>query len=253
MKSEQLMGLFAGNHLEYEAVASSLEAEREEPSFQEMGVMAVDRLQAIPKGFFLMVEGGRIDHGHHLSNAKRALTKTIEFDRAVKAIVERLTSSERAETLIVVTAGHSHTFTIGGNPILGKVRGVDREGEPKCQHDTDAVGLPYTTLDYQTGGGFVGVMVRTNTLEHAYGPKPPFTPWKYAKLPREIRLDLTEVDTSAMNYRQESTVPITLETHSGEDVSIHAVGPGSHLFRGTREQNYLCHAIVQAVRLPQRH
>jgi len=198
-----------------------------------------------------MVEGGRIDHGHHFSSAKRALTETIEFDRAVRAIYERLTPEERAESLIVVTADHSHTFTIGGyptrgNPILGKVRGVDREGEPQCQHDTDAVGLPYTTLGYQNGGGFVGVMVRANTLEHAHGPKPPFTPWKYAKLLREIRPDLTDVDTASMKYRQESAVPMVLETHSGEDVSIHAAGPGSHLFRGTREQNYLYHAIVQA-------
>lgn len=251
-KSGQVMGLFAWNHLEYEAVASSGETEREEPSLHEMGVLAVDRLRANSKGFFLMVEGGRIDHGHHLSNAKRALTETIEFDRAVKAIYERLSPAERAETLIVVTADHSHTFTMGGyptrgNPILGKVRGVDRAGEPQCQHDTDAVGLPYTTLGYQNGGGFVGMMVQTNTLEHAHGPKWPFTPWKYAKLPREVRPDLTEIDTAAMNYRQESTVPMMLETHSGEDVSFHATGPGSHLFRGTREQNYLYHAMVQAM------
>ena len=32
-----------------------------------------------------MVEGGRIDHGHHAGNAYRALSETIEFSDAVKA------------------------------------------------------------------------------------------------------------------------------------------------------------------------
>ncbi len=38
-----------------------------------------------------------------------------------------------------------------------------------------------------------------------------------------------------------------LETHGGEDVVIYAKGPGSHLFRGTREQNYIFHAMRQAL------
>ena len=60
--------------------------------------------------------GGRIDHGHHESKAKKALEDFVVFDESVgKAL--NLTSVK--DTLVVVTADHSHTFTIGGNSVRG--------------------------------------------------------------------------------------------------------------------------------------
>ena len=62
---------------------------------------------------------------------------------------------------------------------------------------------------------------------------------KYLRTAVDPRPDLREVDTEARRFVQEGLVPKTLETHGGEDVVIYAKGPGSHLFRGTREQNYI--------------
>ena len=83
---------------------------------------AVKLLKKNPNGFFLMVEGGRIDKGHHENRAKHALEETLELEKAVK-IAKGLT--EDNETLIIVTADHSHAMTINGYPergnnILGK-------------------------------------------------------------------------------------------------------------------------------------
>jgi len=69
-----------------------------------------------------MCAGGRIDHGHHQGRAKYALEEMIDFNEAVQRAVS-LTNSN--DTLIVVTADHSHVMTIGGypsrgNPILGQ-------------------------------------------------------------------------------------------------------------------------------------
>lgn len=58
-----------------------------------------------------MVEGGRIDHGHHATRAKMALEEAVELDNAVKAAVE-MTNQE--DTLIVVTADHRHAITMSG-------------------------------------------------------------------------------------------------------------------------------------------
>jgi len=41
-------------------------------------------------------------------------------------------------------------------------------------------------------------------------------------------------------------VPLTSETHGGEDVAVYAVGPMSHLFGGVHEQHYLAHALAYA-------
>lgn len=60
--------------------------------------------------------GGRIDHGHHGTYGRRALEETVMFDKAVSSAIDM--TSER-ETLIVVTADHSHVFAMGGYPARG--------------------------------------------------------------------------------------------------------------------------------------
>lgn len=84
----------------------------QEPSLVEMTKKAISILGRNPNGFFLLVEGGKIDHGHHDSNAQRALNDYVVFD---EAIGEALHTTHENETLIVVTADHSHVFTMGGN------------------------------------------------------------------------------------------------------------------------------------------
>ena len=61
-----------------------------EPSLSQMTGEGDRRCsRAHPKGFFLMVEGGRIDHGHHAGNAYRALGETIELSNAVRVALEQ--------------------------------------------------------------------------------------------------------------------------------------------------------------------
>ena len=50
---------------------------------------------------------------------------------------------------------------------------------------------------------------------------------------------------------QESTVPLSSETHAGEDVAIFAKGPNAHLFRGSLEQSMIYWIMADALRLPQ--
>jgi alkaline phosphatase len=64
--------------------------------------------------------------------------------------------------------------------------------------------------------------------------------------PSTGRPDLTNVDTEAPDYLQESMLPLKSETHGGDDVGIWATGPGSAAFHSTVEQNTIYHLIVQA-------
>jgi alkaline phosphatase len=216
-----------------------------EPSLSKMTALAIQRLARAPRGFFLMVEGGRIDHGHHGGNAYRALGETIEFSNAVRVALEK---TDPKRTLVVVTADHGHVFTMGGyakrgNDILGKV--VQAEGGGYSAHEApaeDLLGLPYTTLGYQNGPGYAGP-----SAEQAEGPKRfPHYPTNQRPATKG-RPDLTAVDTRDPSYLQEATYPLRSETHSGEDVPVYATGPGAELFRGVVEQNYLYHAMVEAL------
>jgi len=218
-ETDSLLGLFEPSHMQFESDREQDPAG--EPSLAEMTRAAITQLSRAPKGYALMVEGGRIDHAHHYGNAQRALMDAVAFSDAVEAALE-LASLD--DTLVVVTADHSHVFTLAGypsrgNPILGLVRENDVHGEPSDKLGRDANGLPYTTLGYQNGPG------------HRGGKRP----------------DLSQVDTTMPDFLQEAAVPLSSETHSGEDVPVYAGGPGSELFHGVQEQSYLYHAMVEAL------
>ncbi len=236
---KHLLGLFQPSHMQYEHDRGKDGAG--EPSLAEMTGKALDILSLHQKGYVLMVEGGRIDHAHHAGNAYRALTDAIEFSRAVKLAMDR---TDPRDTLIVVTADHSHTFTIAGyprrgNPILGK---VVEPGHPTREYAQDALGQPYTTLGYVNGPGYTG-----QSITQAEGSKkfPHHGPGYHGIT--NGRPDLTGVDTTAPDYLQESTMPMESETHGGEDVAIYARGPQAHLIRGVMEQNVIYHVMAEAL------
>lgn len=76
-----------------------------EPSLIEMTEKAIQILRKNPNGYLLFVEGGRIDQAHHDNNARRALDDLVVFDNAIGKTVEMVSLED---TLIVVTADHSH-------------------------------------------------------------------------------------------------------------------------------------------------
>jgi alkaline phosphatase len=209
-----VLGLFERSHMEYEHDRPQDTAK--EPSLADMTAKAIDILQARAgnKGYFLVIEGGRIDHAHHAGNASRALSDAIAMSDAVRVANRK---SSAADTLIIVTADHSHTFTVAGYPdrgndILGK---VVTDGTLSL----DSNGKPYTTLGYINGPGYRGPVARP---------------------------DLTAVDTAHADFLQEAVVPLGSETHAAEDVAIYARGPGAHAFHGVVEQNVIFHVMAQS-------
>uniref|UniRef100_A0A8C6EMP0 Alkaline phosphatase n=1 Tax=Marmota marmota marmota TaxID=9994 RepID=A0A8C6EMP0_MARMA len=107
-----LMGLFEPRHLKYEIYR----APEQDPSLVEMTEVALGLLSRNPRGFYLFVEGGRIDHGHHAGTAFLALTEAVMFDSAIDK-AGQLTSDQ--DTLTLVTADHSHVFSFGGYTLRG--------------------------------------------------------------------------------------------------------------------------------------
>ena len=248
--TDHLLGLFENSHVHYEA-DRAVQDKAGEPSLTQMTTKAIDILKKNHNGYFLMVEGGRIDHAHHSGNAYRALTDTQQFAAAVQAAVD---STNPEETLIIVTADHSHVFTIGGypqrgNPILGLTKGVGA-----TDPDLDMLGLPYTTLNYANGTGYTGA---SNT--QAAGSKSFTTPataaWQSGSeghnptsfSPAVGRPLLDRAKVESPDYLQEAIIPLGAETHAAEDVAIFAGGPKAHLFHGIVEQNVIYHVMAEAL------
>lgn len=240
-RAGRVLGLFEPDHMHF--AHDRGEDGAGEPTLAEMTIKALDLLKRNRKGFFLVVESGRIDHAHHYNNAFRALDETVVLSDAVRAAV---TGTDASDTLILVTADHSHTLVMAGhpvrgNPILGKVRSRNKLGLPADTLSKDAAGRSYTTLGYANGPGNTGV-----SNEQPAGSKHFLhEPTRYDPA-ASARPNLDAVDTEDPDYLQEAGIPMKSETHGGEDVAVYARGPGADAVHGSLEQNVLFHLIVQA-------
>jgi len=101
-------GQFGSSHLPYE-----LDGLGALPHLSDMTTTALDILDNDADGFFLMVEGGRIDHACHDNDIARSIHETIEFANSVQVAMDW--AAGRTDTLILVTADHE----TGGLTVLG--------------------------------------------------------------------------------------------------------------------------------------
>ncbi len=224
----KLLGLFSKSHMSFDIDRSATA----EPSLAEMTTKAMDVLGANKKGYFLMVEGGRIDQALHPTLARKALQDAKAFDDAITAAIAkaRLTDPTLANTLIVVTADHDHTLVMNGyaartgpttdaNPgILGLMRDFTDPTKPAL----DADGMPFTNLVFGNGEN------RINTA-------------------RSAMTALTDAAVYDKNYHQEAVVqmPSGGETHGGADVFLGAMGLNADTFHGVMD-NTRVFALVKA-------
>ncbi len=209
--------LFTGSHMTYDLDRDP----GSEPSLADMTTKAMDILGKNPDGYFLMVEGGRIDHALHETNAQRALQDTVAFDDAIKTAIDKmkLKDADLKNTLIVVTADHDHTLVMNGYAkrtgkttasnagVLGLVKNVTTGA-----NDLDADGVPYSILGFGNG-------------ENRDGPA-------LAAANRRCRV-------SADDYHQEAAIrmPVGSETHGGTDVFLGAIGLGADNFHRLHDQH----------------
>ncbi|XP_062955116.1 intestinal-type alkaline phosphatase-like [Cynocephalus volans] len=201
-----LMGLFEPGDMKYE----SNRDHTLDPSLMEMTEAALSLLSRNPHGFYLFVEGGRIDHGHHENKAYQALNEALMFDSAIEKASQL--SSEK-DTLTLVTADHSHVFSFGGYTLRGS--SIFGLAPSKAQDDK-----AYTSILYGNGPGFV--------------------------LSTGSRPDVNDTLSGDPDYLQQSAVPLSSETHGGDDVAVFARGPQAHLVHGVQEQNFVAHVMAFA-------
>lgn len=102
--AKKLLGLFAASHLPY-ALDRRPDDGGDVPSLAEMTKAALKILSKNEKGFFLMVEGGRIDHAAHTNDVATMLADMMDFDEAVG--VAYTFAKKQGRTAVFVTADHA--------------------------------------------------------------------------------------------------------------------------------------------------
>ncbi len=104
LKNKKLLGLFQEETLSYEIDRNTTAEMNEEPSLSHMTQAALQFLAPSPKGFFVMIEGGKIDHSSHELDVATMTQEVLEFDRAIQAAYNF--TQKRKDTLLIVTADH---------------------------------------------------------------------------------------------------------------------------------------------------
>lgn len=232
-KTTKLLGLFTRSHMDFDL--DRTDNALDQPSLSQMTAKALDIVSKNPKGFFLMVEGGRIDQALHPTNARYAMQDALEFNNAVQTAVDKANVIDPGlkNTLIVVTADHDHTMVMNGyaaltgktidaaHPgVLGLMRNfTDAQNADGSQKDlatvnpaVDADGKPYTTLVFGNGESRI-----------AGG--------------RASMTALTDSGVFAKAYHQEAAIPRAAgdETHGGGDVFLGAMGLNADTFHGVMD------------------
>jgi len=221
---DSVLGIFTNSYVTWDDAVNET---NDKPHLEDMAEQAVKFLKtkADDKGYFLMIEGGKIDQAHHNGKAVRALSETLAFDKAVEKVLGLV---DLKDTLVIVTADHAHTFSMGG--YTGRevdITGVVIEADGTVDHGEDD--KTFTVLSYGNGPGF--------KLMNATGPGD-FTNIK--------RPEMGVEETADYQYQQASAAPLGAETHGGDDVGIWAAGPMAHLFHGVHEQSYIGHVMSYA-------
>ncbi len=260
-KNEKLLGLFNNSHLNYDL--DRTKKNLPEPSLKQMTLSALEILTQNKTGFFLMVEGGRIDHALHDTNAKRALQDTIALNDALDATIQKLkqTDPELKNTLIVITADHDHTMILNGyakrtgkyvegkeTSVLGLVKNVDQAGFAKDIHNQ-----PYPIIGFGTGkkrptqNRMDDLVVNLKDSDVCYPVQGPRAPQggKYS-----FTYPVSETGwctgAAADDFQQEAVIQTGYkdkETHGGADVFLGAIGQGADQFSGSLENIEVNHLI----------
>ncbi len=208
--SPPVLGLFTGSHMSYEIDR----VPGAEPSLAEMTRKAIQLLSKDADGFFLMVEGSRIDHAAHSNDAPAHLHDILAFDDAVAVALEF--ANKDGQTLVVSTSDHE----TGGMSVGARVN----QQSAYTWHPERLADAQHS-LEYAADS--LHNRVEGLRLLQLLGISDP--------TPEEIHVanDSTwSRQALADMMSQRARIGWTTGGHSAVDVPLFALGPGSDRLRG---------------------
>lgn len=216
----------------------------------------------LSKGFFLMVEGGKIDWACHSNDAATVFHEVMDMDDAIKVAYE-FYEQHPDETLIVVTADHET-----GGIVLGKGPYTLNLQALKSQKMSES---EYTKVINELRKKYknqVSWEVIKQSLKENFGF------WEHIQLNEKQEASLKKVydesfsgkavDLTKSEYQQDE--PLAAEAkkilddialvgwtsggHSGGYVPVFAIGAGAQLFQGRMDNTEIPAKIAEAAGYP---
>ncbi len=237
LRAAPAVALLAADHMAYaidRADPPHGNGAPDQPGLAEMAVRALDLLAATPaaraRGFFLMVEGSRIDHAGHGNDAAAHVRDILAYDATIAAVLDW--ARRDGQTLVVSTADHeTGGLTLGRDgiyaydpaPLLAVTMSAERLRDRLAAPDADTTALVFEALGTDT----LSVRER-ESLAATSDPNAVF---------RDIEA-------------RRAGVAWTTTGHTGIDVGLYADGPGADLFRGAMTNDAVGRRTFEALGLP---
>jgi len=231
-----LLGLFSDGHMAYE-----IDRPTTQPSLATMTETAIDVLSKKEDGYFLMVEGSRIDHAGHGNDAAAHLHDILAFNDAVETALDA--AHDNPNTLVVIVSDHET-----GGLTLGRNR--DGEGiyawHPSELADVEAssAAIADSIRAIRSSGADTETVKQRieDTIARLTGVD---------EVPAERVDRLTEVEGpyavgNAVSpiVNREALVGWTSHAHTAVDVGLYAYGPGANRFVGNHDNTTVARALA---------
>ncbi|THF83545.1 alkaline phosphatase [Cohnella fermenti] len=258
---KKLLGLFHPSDMNvyYDRSTGNKDALKsftDQPNLWDMTQKAIDVLSQNENGFFLMVEGASIDKQLHTVDWERSTYDAIEMDKAIG--IARKFAEKNGDTLIVVTADHSHSASIAGTYWEG-----DGKSGREAIRTYEASQFPnYVDANKD---GFPDNPDVSRKLAVVFGAAPDYyEDYKFNKVPTAPAIDsdgvyvanpaalLNPDDPDKDRFLRTGTVNPTTdsqEVHTADDVPLMAYGPGSEYFQGTLDNTQVFFGMVNSLGL----
>ena len=232
-QSGKLLALFAANKVPF-----VIDREESVPNLSESLAKAIELVESNPKGFVLMLEGGRIDHAGHLNDPVGIIHETLEFDQAVDYALQY--AKEHPDTSIIATADHeSGGMSVGADGIYD----VKLDVLNQLKHSTEIIAPLFLSANSDID---IRHLMRENLgitdiseadILAILAAKPQTAP------PYQLSIDATTISNQpdeiipiirALNQivSKRALIGWTSTGHTGVDVGLYAYGPMSQLLLG---------------------
>lgn len=221
------LGIFGDGQMTFEIDRDSTI----EPSLSEMTRKAIELLEVGPNGFFLMVEGSRIDHAGHGNDAAAHLHEILEFDKSFEIAADF--AADDGSTLVVSTSDHeTGGLSLGRNSVydwwpevLDRVpSSLGSLTEMSLQENADMCSFLQKEVSVTCSSEDSLFIQQADSLSF----------W-------ELQRFASKVISKAAGIGWSST------GHTAVDVNVYAYGPGAEAFQGNHDNTMIARTIADVM------
>lgn len=238
---DRILGLFSKRHIPYAIDRKNDRSLADVPGLAEMFRAALTSLDGSKEGFFLQVEGGRVDHAGHANDAGAILHEYLEYDDCIPIALEYI--KQNPDTLLIVTTDHG----TGGCQLDGQGQGYLGSGPALDRIDSLKYSFEWLQNRFRASGKF-----SARDFTQATGIKP--TAAQSAIVQKaldaeEKYLSGALIEAFGEQLNELTSVGWSSSKHTAEAVDLFAVGPGAQTIPPYMKNNELFGYLMAAIGL----